>query len=108
MEKSVAATSVLQAIPIRCGQDHNRCFVVVGCLFFVWHAFKGKTTTDRAAHVSMAMGLVALILAISLTIFGLGYEHHTLKILVLIILYLAVPYFIWPTYKQYRLAKGYG
>jgi len=82
------------------------CLVAAG--FFLWHAFKRQATGDDRRLVTFALGVGALILAVVLTLEGLGYEHHTLKILIVTLMYLAAALFLWRAYKGHPLTRNHG
>ncbi len=86
----------------------NNMVAVVLCVlagaYFLSHSFMGQPARNGDQCDSLAAGMGTLILAVSLTLAGLGFEHHALKIVIVLFLYFAAAISFWWSYKGYPLS----
>ncbi len=69
--------------------------------YFFWHAYNGQPAGASERYDSVALAVVTLFVAISFTLIGLGYQHHTLKIIVVSFFYTAAAFFFWCAHNGY-------
>jgi len=74
--------------------------------YFLWHAFRGQPQSDSKDTDLLAVGMISFVLAVALTLNGLGYQFHVLKIMVLALLYVTAALLLWDAFKK-RFASAH-
>jgi threonine/homoserine/homoserine lactone efflux protein len=73
---------------------------VAAAAYLLWHAFRGQPQTDSKDTDLLAVGMISFVLAVALTLNGLGYQFHVLKIMVLALLYVTAALLLWDAFKK--------
>jgi uncharacterized membrane protein len=73
---------------------------LAAAVYFVWHSCRAQTDRHSEDTDKLAAGIGSLILAVALTLNGLGYQFHTLKVMVVALLYVTAAFLLWDAFKR--------
>jgi len=68
--------------------------------YFLWYALRGQSEIDSKRTNLLAVGMGSFLMAVTLTLNGLGYQFHVLKVIVVTLLYVTAAFLLWNVLKR--------